>query len=130
MMWNLDESIMKGTRLASGSDTSRLTKRVMAGTPSISPSSMLMSSTCAPWPTYVRDKKRRAGAARVHQQQVRIQQQQQKKQQQQQKKQQQQQQQQQQRQQQQQQHSTCLRRACLPVAAPLTCASAMDRALS
>ena len=47
-MWNLEESIMKGTRLASGSDTSRLTKRVMAGTPSIRPSSMLMSSTSAP----------------------------------------------------------------------------------
>lgn len=53
MMKNLEESIMKGTREASGSDTSRLTKRVMAGTPSIRPSSMLMSSTSAPAATWM-----------------------------------------------------------------------------
>jgi len=58
MMKNLDESIMKGTREASGSDTSRLTKRVMAGTPSIRPSSMLMSSTSAPAATWGQGKGR------------------------------------------------------------------------
>jgi hypothetical protein len=58
MMWNLEESIMKGTRLISGSDTSRLTKRVIAGTPSIRPSSMLMSRMSAFWFTWRREETR------------------------------------------------------------------------
>ena len=48
----LEESIMKGTRLVSGSATNRLTNLVMAPTPSIRPSSILMSSKSAPCSTY------------------------------------------------------------------------------
>ena len=47
----LEESIMNGTRLVSGSATSRLTKRVIAPTPSIRPSSILMSNKSAPCST-------------------------------------------------------------------------------
>ena len=46
--WNFELSIMKGTRLISGSETSRLTNFVIAASPSIKPSSMLMSRTSAP----------------------------------------------------------------------------------
>ena len=48
---NLLESIISGTRLMSGSLAMSLTKRSMAATPSIMPSSMLMSMTCAPLST-------------------------------------------------------------------------------
>mmetsp|Transcript_49630 Transcript_49630/g.153276 ORF Transcript_49630/g.153276 Transcript_49630/m.153276 type:complete len:200 (+) Transcript_49630:2571-3170(+) len=52
--WNLDESIMKGTRETSGSEATRLTKRVMAATPSMRPSSMLKSRMTAPSSTCLR----------------------------------------------------------------------------
>ncbi len=48
---HLDESIMKGTRLMSGSAASSRTKRVMAASESSRASSMLMSRTCAPLST-------------------------------------------------------------------------------
>ncbi len=48
---HLDESIMNGTRAMSGSDEIRLTKRVIAASESIRPSSMLMSMICAPLAT-------------------------------------------------------------------------------
>ena len=51
MTSNFDESIMSGTRLMSGSLAISLTKRSIAATPSIMPSSMLMSMTCAPFST-------------------------------------------------------------------------------
>ena len=43
--WNFDESIMKGTLDTSGSETMRFTKRVIADSPSMRPSSMLTSMT-------------------------------------------------------------------------------------
>ena len=51
MTSNFDESIISGTRLMSGSLAMSLTKRSMAATPSIMPSSMLMSMIWAPFST-------------------------------------------------------------------------------
>jgi len=48
MTSHFEESIISGTRQMSGSPAASLTKRSMAPTPSIMPSSMLMSMTCAP----------------------------------------------------------------------------------
>ncbi len=48
---NLDESIMIGTRLMSGSPATSLRNRSIAATPSIMPSSMLTSMTWAPFST-------------------------------------------------------------------------------
>ena len=48
MTSHLLESIISGTREMSGSLATSLTKRSIASTPSIIPSSMLMSMTCAP----------------------------------------------------------------------------------
>ena len=48
---HLEESTMTGTRLMSGSEATSLRKRSMAATPSIMPSSMLTSMTCAPFST-------------------------------------------------------------------------------
>ena len=48
MTSHLEESIISGTRLMSGSEAMSLVKRSMAATPSIMPSSMLTSMTCAP----------------------------------------------------------------------------------
>ena len=48
MTSHLEESTMTGTREMSGSVATRLMKRSIAATPSIMPSSMLMSITCAP----------------------------------------------------------------------------------
>ena len=45
---------MIGTRLMSGSEAISLVKRSIAATPSIMPSSMLMSMTCAPFSTCCR----------------------------------------------------------------------------
>ncbi len=45
---HLEESTMIGTRQMSGSLATSLTKRSIAATPSIIPSSMLTSMTCAP----------------------------------------------------------------------------------
>ena len=45
---HLEESIIIGTRLMSGSLAISLVKRSIAATPSIMPSSMLTSITCAP----------------------------------------------------------------------------------
>ena len=45
---HFEESIMTGTRQMSGSVATRRVKRSIAATPSIMPSSMLMSITCAP----------------------------------------------------------------------------------
>lgn len=47
----LGESIITGTRLISGSAAISLVNRSIAATPSIMPSSMLMSITCAPTST-------------------------------------------------------------------------------
>ncbi len=49
-----DESTTKGIRLTDGSEPSRLRNVVMASTESSSPSSMLMSSICAPLSTCCR----------------------------------------------------------------------------
>ncbi len=51
MTSHLEESTMTGTRLMSGSEATRRRKRSMAATPSIMPSSMLTSMTCAPFST-------------------------------------------------------------------------------
>ncbi len=51
---HFDESIITGTREISGSDASRLRKRVISCTPSSNPSSMFMSMTCAPSSTCLR----------------------------------------------------------------------------
>ncbi len=48
---HLEESTMIGTRLMSGSLAMSLVKRSIAATPSIMPSSMLTSMTCAPFST-------------------------------------------------------------------------------
>ena len=48
MTSHLLESIISGTREMSGSEATSLTKRSIAATPSIIPSSMLTSMTCAP----------------------------------------------------------------------------------
>ncbi len=48
---NFEESTITGTRLMSGSAAISLRKRSMAATPSIMPSSMLTSMTCAPLST-------------------------------------------------------------------------------
>mmetsp|Transcript_5080 Transcript_5080/g.17048 ORF Transcript_5080/g.17048 Transcript_5080/m.17048 type:complete len:327 (-) Transcript_5080:769-1749(-) len=48
-MWNLEESTIMGRRLTSGSGMAMLRNLVMAATPSSMPSSMLMSSTWAPF---------------------------------------------------------------------------------
>ncbi len=48
MTSHFEESIISGTREMSGSLATSLTKRSIAATPSIIPSSMLMSMTCAP----------------------------------------------------------------------------------
>ena len=48
---HLDESIMTGTRLMSGSDVISLRKVVIASTASSSPSSMFTSTICAPFST-------------------------------------------------------------------------------
>ena len=48
---NLLESIINGTLEASGSETNKFTNLVIADLPSIKPSSMLMSITCAPFST-------------------------------------------------------------------------------
>ena len=48
MTSHLEESTITGTRLMSGSAAMSLRKRSMAATPSIIPSSMLTSMTCAP----------------------------------------------------------------------------------
>ncbi len=48
MTSHLEESTIVGTRLMSGSEAMSLTKRSIAATPSIIPSSMLTSMTCAP----------------------------------------------------------------------------------
>ncbi len=54
MTSHLEESTITGTRLMSGSLAISLVKRSIAATPSIMPSSMLMSMICAPastcWP--------------------------------------------------------------------------------
>ena len=47
-MWNLDESIMRGSLEMSGSGMSMLRNFFMAYSPSSRPSSMLTSMTCAP----------------------------------------------------------------------------------
>ena len=54
MTSHLEESIMTGTRLISGSAAISLVNRSIAATPSIMPSSMLMSMTCAPTSTCCR----------------------------------------------------------------------------
>ncbi len=51
MTSHFDESTITGTRLMSGSDAMRLRNRTIASTPSIMPSSMLTSITCAPFST-------------------------------------------------------------------------------
>ena len=51
---HLEESIMIGTRDTSGSDASIFRKLVISSAPSSNPSSMLMSSTCAPSSTCFR----------------------------------------------------------------------------
>ena len=48
MTSHLEESTIRGTREMSGSVATSLTKRSIAATPSIMPSSMLMSMTWAP----------------------------------------------------------------------------------
>ena len=48
MTSHFEESIIVGTRQMSGSVAISLVKRSIASTPSIIPSSMLMSMTCAP----------------------------------------------------------------------------------
>ena len=48
MTSHLEESTISGTREMSGSLAISLTKRSIAATPSIMPSSMLTSMTCAP----------------------------------------------------------------------------------
>ncbi len=48
---HFEESTMTGTRLMSGSEATSLRKRSMAAMPSIIPSSMLTSMTCAPFST-------------------------------------------------------------------------------
>ena len=48
MTSHFEESTITGTREMSGSLATSLTKRSIAATPSIMPSSMLMSMTCAP----------------------------------------------------------------------------------
>ena len=48
---HLEESTIMGTRLMSGSLAMSLVKRSMAATPSIIPSSMFTSMTCAPFST-------------------------------------------------------------------------------
>ena len=51
MTSHLEESTITGTRLMSGSLATSLVNRSIAATPSIMPSSMLMSMTCAPFST-------------------------------------------------------------------------------
>ena len=51
MTSHLEESTITGTRLMSGSLAISLVKRSIAATPSIIPSSMLTSMTCAPFST-------------------------------------------------------------------------------
>ena len=51
MTSHLEESTITGTRLMSGSLAISLRKRSIAATPSIMPSSMLTSMTCAPLST-------------------------------------------------------------------------------
>ncbi len=48
MTSHLEESTISGTRQMSGSEAISLRKRSIAATPSIMPSSMLTSMTCAP----------------------------------------------------------------------------------
>ena len=54
MTSHFDESIISGTRQMSGSLLTSRTKRRIAATPSIMPSSMLMSMICAPLSTCCR----------------------------------------------------------------------------
>jgi hypothetical protein len=54
MTSHFEESTMTGTREMSGSDETSLRKRSIAATPSIMPSSMLTSMTCAPASTCCR----------------------------------------------------------------------------
>ena len=61
MTSHLLESIISGTRQMSGSLATSLTKRSIAATPSIIPSSMLMSMTCAPASTCWRATDRAVG---------------------------------------------------------------------
>ena len=51
MTSHFDESTITGTLQMSGSEAMRLRKRVIAATPSIIPSSMQTSMTCAPFST-------------------------------------------------------------------------------
>ena len=51
---HFEESIISGTREMSGSEAMSLVKRSIAATPSIIPSSMLTSMTCAPASTCCR----------------------------------------------------------------------------
>ena len=51
MTSHFEESTITGTRQMSGSDATSLRKRFIAATPSIMPSSMLTSMTCAPFST-------------------------------------------------------------------------------
>ena len=51
MTSHFDESTITGTLQMSGSDAMRFRKRVIAATPSIIPSSMQTSMTCAPFST-------------------------------------------------------------------------------
>ena len=58
---HLEESTITGTRTMSGSVATRRVKRCIAATPSIMPSSMLMSITCAPDSTCWRATSRAVG---------------------------------------------------------------------
>ncbi|SFV83473.1 hypothetical protein MNB_SUP05-7-673 [hydrothermal vent metagenome] len=58
MISHLDESTISGTLEISGSEAIRFINRTMAALPSNMPSSMLMSTTCAPSSTCVRQIKR------------------------------------------------------------------------
>ena len=58
MTSNFEESTISGTREMSGSLAISLTKRSIASTPSIMPSSMLTSMTCAPASTCWRGDRR------------------------------------------------------------------------
>ena len=59
MTSNFEESTISGTRVMSGSLAISLTKRSIAATPSIMPSSMLTSMTCAPASTCWRGDRQR-----------------------------------------------------------------------
>jgi hypothetical protein len=61
MTSHLEESTISGTRQMSGSAATSLRKRSIASTPSIMPSSMLTSMTCAPASTCWRATARAVG---------------------------------------------------------------------